>query len=66
MIRVIKYRARFMCHTIPYQYYTKLIIQSFILCVLKWIISFQTKGLISKTIIPSMIVKGKPSPDFNQ
>ena len=55
-----------MCHAIPYQYYTKLIIQSLISCVVKWINEFSTKGGISKTMSPSMIVEGKLNTDFNQ
>ena len=54
-----------MFHAIPYQYYTKIIIQSLILCVFKWLDEFPTKGWISKTINPCMIVEGK-NPDFNQ
>ena len=55
-----------MCHAIRYKYYTKLIIQSLISCVVKWLNKFPTKGVISKTIIPSMIVERKPNTDFNQ
>ena len=28
--------------------------------------AFPTKGVILKIMIPTMIVKGKPDPDFNQ
>ena len=66
MIIVIKDHARCMCHEIPYQYYTKIIIQSFISCVVTWFDTFPTRGVLSKTTVPSMIVKGKPNPDFNQ
>ena len=66
MIIVIKDHARCMCHEIPYQYYTKIIIQSFISCVVTWFDTFPTRGVLSKTTVPSMIVKGKPNTDFNQ
>ena len=52
MIIIIKERARCMCHAIPYQYYTKLIVKSLIACVVKWINSFPTKGEVSKTMRP--------------
>ena len=55
-----------MRHAIPYHYYTKLMIQSLISCVVKWINGFQTKGGISKTMIPTIIFKGKPNSNFNQ
>ena len=41
-------------------------IQPFIPCVVKWLNEFPIKGGISKTMSPSMIVKGKPNTDFNQ
>ena len=59
IIRVTKERAGYMCHAIPYQYHTKIIIQSLISCVVKWINEFTTKGGIPKTISLSMIVEGK-------
>ena len=66
MIRVIKEGAKCMCHAIPYQYYTNLMIQSLILCVVKCLNELPTKGGILKTMSPSMIVKGKLNTDFNQ
>ena len=48
MIRVIKERARCMCHAIPYQYYTKLIIKSLISFVVKLLKIIPTKGRILK------------------
>ena len=41
-------------------------IQSLISCVVKWLNVFPTKGVISKTMSPSMIVELKPDPYFNQ
>ena len=55
-----------MFHAIKYQYYTKLMIQSLFSCVVKWLNAFTTKGLISKTMSPSMIVERKKRLDFNQ
>ena len=66
MITLIKDCERCMWHSIPYQYYTKLIIQSLISCMVKWMNAFPTKVLISNTMIPSMIVKGKTNYAFNQ
>ena len=66
IIRVIKERARCMCHDIPYQYHTRIMIKSLISCVVKWLNGFQTKGGISKTMSPSMIVEGEPDTNFNQ
>ena len=34
--------------------------------MVKWINAFPTKGGKSKTMSPSMIIKGNPNPDFNQ
>ena len=55
-----------MLHTLPYKYYTKPMIKSLISCVVKWLNAFPTKCGMSKTMSSSMIVKGKPNPDFNQ
>ena len=66
MIGLIKERLRCMGHAIPYQSNIKLIIQSFISCVVKWLNAFPTKFGILKTITPSMIVKRKSNPYFNQ
>ena len=55
-----------MFHAIIYQYYTKLMIQSLISCVVTWLNLFPTKGRISKIMILSIIVKGKPNPYSNQ
>ena len=44
MFIVIKEFEKFMCHEITYQYYTKLMIQSFISCVVKWLNEFPTRG----------------------
>ena len=41
-------------------------IKSLISCMVKWLNAFPPKYRISKTTIPSMIVKRKPNPDFNQ
>ena len=40
-------------------------IQSLISCLVKWLNEFPTKSVISKTMIPSMIVEGKTNTDFN-
>ena len=64
-IRVLKERGRCTCHSIPYHYYTKLMIQSLIATVVKWLNAFPSKNGISKTMSPSNIVEGKPNPDFN-
>ena len=41
-------------------------IKSLVSCVIKWINEFPTKGVTPKTMIPSMIVKGKPNNYSNQ
>jgi hypothetical protein len=64
-IRVIKERARYTCHSIPYHYYTKLMIQALVATVIKWLNVFPNKNGISRTMSPSSIVEGKPNPDFN-
>ena len=66
IIRIIKKLARCMCNAISYQYYTELIIQSLISCVVKMLNIFPTKVGIFKTMRPCMIVKRKPNPDLNQ
>jgi hypothetical protein len=64
-IRVIKERARCTCHSIPYHFYTKLMIQVLVATVVKWLNAFPNKNGISRTMSPSSIVEGKTNPDFN-
>ena len=64
-IRVIKERCRCVCHAIPYKYYTKLMLRSLIAVVIRWINAFPSKGSISSTMSPAMIVEGKTNPDMN-
>jgi hypothetical protein len=65
-IQVIKERCRCICHSVPYKYYTKLMIKALISVVLKWLNAFPSKGSISDTMSPSMILEeGKPNPNMN-
>ena len=61
----MKARCRCITQSIPYRYYTKLVVQSFIACVVKNINAFPSKNVISSTMSPSMIVEGTCNPDFN-
>ncbi len=63
-IRVIKERCRCVCHAIPYKYYTKLMLRSLIAVVIRWINAFPSKGSISSTMSPAMIVEGKNNPVY--
>jgi hypothetical protein len=63
--RVVKERARCMCHSVPFKYYTKLMIQGLIASVTKWLNAFPSKNGVSLTMSPSNIIEGKPNPDFN-
>ena len=63
VIRVMKEICRFITQSIPYGYYTKLMVQSFIACVVKLINAFPSKNGISSTMSPSMIVEVKVNPD---
>jgi len=64
-MRVIKERNRCVCHAIPYKYYTKLMLRCLIAVVIRWINAFPSKGSISSTMSPAMIVEGKNNPDMN-
>ena len=65
VIRVVKEGCRYIKHSIPYRYYTKLMVQSLIARVVKCINAFPIKNGISSTMIPYMIVESKCKPDFN-
>ena len=65
VIRVMKERCSCITHSIPYIYYTKLTVQSFIACVVKWINAFPSKKIIPSTMSPAMIVEVKVNPKFN-
>ena len=56
VIRVMKYICKCITHSIPYIYYTKLMVQSLIVCVVKWINALPSKNEISSTMSPAMIV----------
>jgi len=34
--------------------------------VMKWLNAFPSKGSISKTMSPAMLLEGKPNPDMNK
>ena len=54
-----------MCHAVPYRYYTKLMVQALIACMIEWLNAFPTKIGISDTMGPGMIVTGKSNLDMN-
>ena len=62
IIRVTKDRCRCITHSIPYIYYTILMVQSLIACVVKWINAFPSKIGISSTMSPAMIVEVQVTP----
>jgi hypothetical protein len=64
-IRVMEERARCTCHAVPYKYYTKLMIQGLVACVIKWLNAFPSNNGVSSTMSPSNIVEAKPNPDFS-
>ena len=61
-LRVTNERCRCACHAIPYKYYTKLMLRSLIAVVIRWINAFPSKGSVSSTMSPAMIVEGKNNP----
>ena len=60
VIMFMKERYRCITHSIP-----KLMVQSLIACLVKWINAFPSKTLISSTMRTAMIVEGKGNPDVN-
>ena len=65
-IRAIKERTRCNCHAMPYHYYPKIMIIGMIENVMKWLNAFLSKGGISNTMSPAMLLEGKPNPDMNK
>ena len=65
-IRVIKERARCMCHSVPYKKYPKLMTISLIESVIYWLNHFPSKNGVSQTLSPANIVIGRPKPNFHQ
>ena len=57
-IRVTKEICRCITQSIPYIYYTKLMVQSLIACVVKWINTLPSRNGISSKMSPAMIVEG--------
>ena len=64
-IRVIKERARCMCHSVPYKRYTKLMTVSLIESVIYWLNHFPSKNGVSQSLSPANIVIDRPKPNFN-
>ena len=54
-----------MCHAVPYRYYTKLMVQALIACMIEWINAFPTKTGISDKMGHAMIVTGKSNPNMD-
>ena len=65
-VRTVKDRSRCICHSLPYQYYPKLLTNSMVECVINWLNAFPFKSGVSQTMGPSTIVLGKPAPDVSR
>ena len=63
-VRTVKERSRCVCHSVPYRWYTKLMISSMVENVVHWLNAFPFK--ISQTMGPSTIVLGKLAPDVSK
>ena len=59
-VRTVKERSRYVCHSVPYRWYTKLMINAMVENVVHWLNAFPFKSGISKTMGPSTIVLSKP------
>ena len=64
-IQTVKDRTRSICHGLPYQYYTKLMINSLVEYTIYWINVFPSRSGASKTMSPSNIILGRARPNFN-
>ena len=64
-IKTIKERCRCICHTIPFHFYTRLMVEALIKVVIRWLNAFPSKNSISDTMSPAMIVEGKQNPDMS-
>ena len=65
-VRTVKERSRCVCHSIPYRWYTKLMITSMVENVIHWLNAFPFRSGISQTMGPSTIVLGRPAPDVSR
>ena len=65
-VRVIKERARCICHSLPYKFYTRLMTNSLVENVINLLNAFPFKNGVSQTMGPSTIVLGKPAPDVSR
>ena len=64
-IRTMKERCRCLCHAVPYNRYTKLMVTSLVATATYWLNAFPSKTGVSTTLSPANIVLGRSNPDFN-
>ena len=65
-VRTVKERSRCTCHSLPYEYYPKLMTRSMVEGVVNWLNAFPFKSGVSQTMGPSTIILGKPAPDVSR
>ena len=65
-IRTVKERTRAICHSLPYQRYTKLMVNSMVENVIYWMNSFPSATGASQDLSPATIVLGRGRPDFSK
>ena len=65
-IRTIKQRAHRMCHSIPYNRYTQLMIRSLVCIVVQWLNAFPSAVGVLGDYSPVSIFEGKFNPYFNR
>ena len=65
-IRTIKEKARTMCHSVPYESYTRLMTRSLMTNVVKWMNAFPSSGGVVGPYSPTSILEGATNPDCNR
>ena len=63
--RTVKDRVRYLCHSVPYKRFTKLMTIHVVLTVVKWINIFPSKTGVSNTLSPETLLDGKEQPDLS-
>ena len=64
-VRTVKERCRAMCHSLPYQKYTKLMVNSLVEYVIYWLNALPATNGVSSTLSPATIVLGRNKPDLS-
>ena len=65
-IRKIKERLRFICQSIPYKKFTKLMMRYLVQDMITFLDIFPYKNEISSNLSPEAIILGSPNPDYNK